>query len=52
MAGIGELCSHVGAVLFAVEAAVKIRNSKTVNTEEKAYWRMPNAVNEVEYKYK
>ena len=49
MAGIGEVCSHVGALLFAIEAAVKIRNSKTV-TEEKAYWMMPNAVNKVEYK--
>ena len=30
MAGIGEVCSHVGALLFSFEAAVKIRNSKTV----------------------
>nr|XP_022307471.1 uncharacterized protein LOC111113467 [Crassostrea virginica] len=49
MAGIGEVCSHVGALLFAIEASVKIRNTKTV-TEEKAYWMLPNAVNKVEYK--
>lgn len=29
MAGTGEVCSHVGAVLFAVEAAVQIRNTRT-----------------------
>ncbi|CAC5403234.1 unnamed protein product [Mytilus coruscus] len=49
MAGIGEVCSHVGALLFAIEAAVKIRNSQTV-TETKAYWMLPSAVNKVEYK--
>ena len=49
LAGIGEVCSHVGALLFAIEASVKIRNTKTV-TEEKAYWMLPNAVNKVEYK--
>ena len=27
MAGIGEVCSHVGALLFSIEAAVKIRGS-------------------------
>ncbi|XP_047126518.1 uncharacterized protein LOC124807886 [Hydra vulgaris] len=37
MAGLGESCSHVGAVLFHIESAVKIRNSKTC-TDEKAYW--------------
>lgn len=40
MAGAGEVFSHVGALLFAVEAAIKIRNSKTV-TQEKAYWLLP-----------
>jgi hypothetical protein len=43
MAGTGEVCSHVGAVLFAVKAAVKIRNTKTV-TQEKAYWPFVNLV--------
>ena len=27
MAGLAESCSHVGALLFAIEAVVKIRNS-------------------------
>ena len=39
-ASIREVCSHVGALLFAIEASVKIRNTKTV-TEEKAYWMHP-----------
>lgn len=46
MAGIGEVCSHVGAVLFAVEAAVKIRNTKTV-TQEKAYWLLPSSISKI-----
>ena len=48
-AGIGKVCSHVGALLFAIEASVKIRNTKTV-TEEKAYWMLPQPVKKVEYK--
>jgi hypothetical protein len=48
-AGIGEICSHIGALLFSIEAAIKIRNSKTVS-EEKAYWMLSNAVNKVGYK--
>ena len=34
MAGLGESCSHVGALLFYVEAAVRIRESKTVTGEK------------------
>ena len=41
MAGTGEVCSHVGAVLFAVKAAVK-----TV-TQEKAYWLLPSSISKV-----
>ena len=29
-------------MLFAIEAAIKIRNSQTV-TQEKAYWMLPSA---------
>ena len=46
MAGTGEVCSQVGAVLFAVKAAVKIRNTKTV-TQEKAYWLLPSSISKV-----
>ena len=49
MAGLGEACSHIAALLFYIEAAVKIRDSKTV-TEEKAYWLLPSACKSIEYK--
>lgn len=49
MAGLGEACSHVGALLFYVDAAVKIKNSKTV-TEEPAYWKLPSGLQKVQYK--
>ena len=45
MAGLGESCSHVGALLFYVEAVVKIRDNKTV-TQDKAYWMLPAACKE------
>ncbi|KAK7476327.1 hypothetical protein BaRGS_00032445 [Batillaria attramentaria] len=40
-AGLGETCSHVAALLFTVEATVRIRDSTTV-TQKPAYWNMPN----------
>ena len=43
MAGLGEICSHVAALLFAIEATVKLRDSTTV-TQEKSYWLLPSAV--------
>ena len=39
-AGLGGTCTHVAAILFYLEAAVRIRSSKTV-TQEKAYWLLP-----------
>ena len=47
MAGIGESCSHIGAVLYCIEATVRIRDSKTC-TEEKTYWLLPS-YNTVEF---
>ncbi|KAK7445800.1 hypothetical protein BaRGS_00040315 [Batillaria attramentaria] len=41
-AGLGETCSHVAALLFTVEATVRIRDSTTV-TQKPAYWNMPNS---------
>ena len=35
MAGLGESCSHIDAVLFYIEYATRIRDSTTC-TEEKA----------------
>ncbi|XP_075534465.1 uncharacterized protein LOC142568347 [Dermacentor variabilis] len=37
MAGVGEACSHVAATLFAVETAVRLRDSTTC-TEKKNTW--------------
>ena len=48
MAGLGESCSHVGAVLFHIECAVNIKSSKTC-TEEKAYWLLPSS-KKIEFK--
>jgi hypothetical protein len=42
MAGLGEACTHIAALLFAIEASVKLRDSKTV-TEEKTYWLLPTS---------
>ena len=49
MSGLGEVCSHVSALLFAIEATVKIRNSATV-IEEKAYWLLPANMTKINYR--
>ncbi|XP_061686948.1 uncharacterized protein LOC133506633 isoform X3 [Syngnathoides biaculeatus] len=46
--GLEETCSQVASLLFWVEANIRIRDSKTV-TQEKAYWKLPTPVNDVEY---
>ena len=48
MAGLGESCSHVASLLWAIEAGSKRRDSLTV-TEKKAYWVLPSAVKSVPY---
>ena len=48
MAGLGESYTHVAALLFAIEASVRIRESKTC-TEEKAYWMLPSSLDKVSY---
>ena len=40
MAGLCEACSHVGALLFAIEVGVRMRESVTC-TQEKSRWVMP-----------
>ena len=42
MAGLVECCSHVGAMLFYVEVAVRLSESKTV-AEDKVYGMLPAA---------
>lgn len=48
MAGLGEACTHVAALLFAVEANVRTCEMKTV-TQEKAYWMLPSSFKKVKY---
>lgn len=48
MAGLGESCSHVASVLWAIEAGVKKRESLTV-TDKLAYWVLPTAVKNIPY---
>lgn len=45
---LGEVCSHVGALVFAVDAAVQVRDSQTV-TRVPAYWLLPSSMSKVEY---
>ena len=47
MAGLGESCSHVASLLWAVESGVRIKDSMKVT--EKAYWVIPSSVKEVPY---
>ncbi|KAG1671733.1 Chromatin modification-related protein YNG2 [Nymphon striatum] len=49
MAGLGEACTHISALFFSIDATVRIRDSKTV-TESKAYWLLPSAMRNVQYK--
>ena len=49
MAGLGEACMHSAKLLFAIDARVKIRDSKTV-TQEPAYWLLPAARREIQYR--
>ena len=48
MAGLGESCSHVASLLWAIEAGCKRRDSLTV-TDKKAYWVLPTSVKTVRY---
>ena len=48
IAGLAESCSRIGAVLFYIEYATRIGDSKNC-TEEKAYWPLPG-YHSVEYK--
>ncbi len=47
MAGLGETCSHVTSLLWAIEAGVRMRESLSV-TDKKAYWVMPPELKKVQ----
>ncbi len=46
MAGIAETCTHVGFLLFRLEAPVRIRGTKTV-TDVPAYWVLPSQLSKI-----
>ena len=49
VAGLGETCTHIATLLFAVDTTVKIRESKTV-TQEPAYWLQPATHRQIRYR--
>ena len=46
MAGLGEVCTHVGAVLFYLEASAKVSSTCT---QEKCKWVIPSYQREIPY---
>ena len=48
MAGLGEACTHVGAVLFYLETATKV-NSGTTCTQQKCQWVIPTYQKAIPY---
>ena len=48
MAGLGETCTHIAAVLFYLEAAARIQGKQTC-TQRKCEWILPSFQKDVEY---
>ncbi len=48
MAGLGEVCTHIGAVLFYLEASTKMRSEHTC-TQSKCQWVIPSYQKEIPY---
>ncbi len=48
MAGLGEVCTHVAAVLFFLETSARLR-SKTTCTQEKCQWAIPTFQKNIPY---
>ena len=48
MAGLGEACSHIAAVLFYLEALARMQGTKTC-TQEECQWIIPSYLKAVEY---
>ena len=48
MAGLGEACTHIGAVLFYLETCTKVNNGKTC-TQLKCQWVVPKYQKEIPY---
>ena len=48
MAGLGETCTHVAAILFYLEAAARIQGKETT-TQQKCEWIMPSFKKKCQY---
>ncbi len=48
MAGLGEACTHIGAVLFYMETATKI-SKETSCTQQKCQWTIPSFQKNIPY---
>ena len=48
MAGLGKVCSRIGAMLFTIEAGVRMAKSQTC-TSLPCKWIMPTAINNIPY---
>lgn len=48
MAGLGEACTHIGAVLFYLETSTKVKNGLTC-TQQKCQWVIPSFQREIPY---
>lgn len=48
MAGLGETCTHIAAVLFYLEAVARLQG-KQVSTQRKCEWIIPSYLKSVEY---
>ena len=48
MAGLEEVCTHIAAVLFYLEASARIQGQQT-STQRKCQWIMPSFQKNVQY---
>ena len=48
MAGLGETCTYIAAVLFYVEAIVRIQGTRTC-TQSQCAWAIPSYVKSIDY---
>ncbi len=48
MAGLGEVCTHVAAVLLYIETSFRLRGKETC-TQEKCQWVIPAYQNSIPY---
>ncbi len=48
MAGLGEACTHVGSILFYLEASSRINQGST-GTQQKCTWVIPSYQKEIPY---